>query len=442
MICLNCGSVMNISTVMEILKEKHNTGHCRKGSKLFVPSRMSVIRHTNDLDKTSSQNNPEGKDSGFESLDDEEMRDLKPLLKENVSCETDTETSSSSSPIFQPKKNLILSLDKNPDPDVEKLHSHLDPVCLIRYDARSIVKLVTQIDLEEKIPAKHSVSPDLKYLVQLYENTEEGVLKGTLLRLIRNISNDEYNRNNSAICPDKINTKPATRHSVDFCIDNILLPDQIPPKPPKLFLPGYYTNPCLPRCHSFDGEMPPTPNNTSPTEILFSPVDNPFHRAAPLLPSFGQAFPSETVIKLNSDSKLPIQCEYCHKQFSHEGAWQRHLLTHKGKRTHKCSRCSRSFYDQSSYLRHLKSHNGEKAHKCKNCSMAFSKRSALEVHMRTHTGERPFKCKFCGKGFSISGNLHRHILIHTGHRPYKCGKCPRAFNNPSHLARHISSFHT
>ena len=61
---------MNISTVMEILKEKHNTGHCRKGSKFFVPSRMSVIRHTNDLDKTSSQDNPEGKDSGFESLDD------------------------------------------------------------------------------------------------------------------------------------------------------------------------------------------------------------------------------------------------------------------------------------------------------------------------------------------------------------------------------------
>ena len=136
-----------------------------------------------------------------------------------------------------------------------------------------------------------------------------------------------------------------------------------------------------------------------------------------------------------------LRCEYCFKKYSSRDAFQRHLLTHKGERTHKCTHCSRSFYDPISFNRHLKSHNGEKAHKCEHCNMAFSKRSALEVHMRTHTGERPFVCKYCHKGFSISGNLHRHVLIHTGRRPYKCGKCPRAFNNPSHLARHISSLH-
>lgn len=426
---------------MNPMKER-SSFHCRR-SKLFVPStKTSVIKHTNDFQQypqntqRKSNDTNEKFDSGIDSWDEveEETRKLDHLVlqNQNESCEPAAKI---------PK----LTFDKIIDPDVEKLHSTVSPVTL---PILTNFKPTVNFETMNKPPIDRPVTDqnngsgtvydssriDLSYLFQLYENADEGRLKTTILKLIRNVADDE--------CQQLTNIYGTmARKPINFGIDNLLSKESVKVKKPlSLQVPSHLET----RPHS-DSEAYST--YPSPTADLLKKSDD-------VLTNYRRSFTSDVSMPLYQSSdemiskskqitdKQSLQCEYCHKQFSHKNAWQRHLLTHKGKRTHKCTQCSRSFYEQSSYLRHLQSHNGEKAHKCEECSMAFSKRSALEVHIRTHTGERPFKCKFCGKGFSISGNLHRHVLIHTGHRPYKCGKCPRAFNNPSHLARHISSFHT
>uniref|UniRef100_A0A182SFE5 C2H2-type domain-containing protein n=1 Tax=Anopheles maculatus TaxID=74869 RepID=A0A182SFE5_9DIPT len=92
-----------------------------------------------------------------------------------------------------------------------------------------------------------------------------------------------------------------------------------------------------------------------------------------------------------------------------------------------CGICHKSFTFQQSYHKHLLYHSDEKPHVCTVCNRAFKELSTLHNHQRIHSGEKPFACETCGKCFRQRVSYLVHRRIHTGLMPYKCSGCDKSF---------------
>ncbi|KYQ55774.1 hypothetical protein ALC60_05273 [Trachymyrmex zeteki] len=177
---------------------------------------------------------------------------------------------------------------------------------------------------------------------------------------------------------------------------------------------------------------------------------------------------------------MPIECEYCDKQFQDEN----HLTTHQitcakkimqsnieqgvsnnkwGK--HACSECGKKFTTKQKMFRHQWIHR-KKTHSCEVCGSQFEKQNELDEHrLSVHPGDSPFTCMECGKSFVSRQGLWEHgrthagspahfqcdtcsktfssrqgYLIHnrthTGERPYGCKYCWKAFRDGGTLRKH------
>ncbi|XP_018395237.1 PREDICTED: zinc finger protein 585A-like [Cyphomyrmex costatus] len=177
---------------------------------------------------------------------------------------------------------------------------------------------------------------------------------------------------------------------------------------------------------------------------------------------------------------MPIECEYCDKQFQDEN----HLTTHQttcakkimqnnieqgvpnnkwGK--HACSECGKKFTTKQKMFRHQWIHR-KKTHSCEVCGSQFEKQNELDEHrLSAHPGDSPFTCMECGKSFVSRQGLWEHgrthagspahfqcdtclktfssrqgYLIHnrthTGERPYGCKYCWKAFRDGGTLRKH------
>lgn len=67
-----------------------------------------------------------------------------------------------------------------------------------------------------------------------------------------------------------------------------------------------------------------------------------------------------------------------------------------GEMPYSCELCHRTFTFQQSYHRHLSYHTNDRPHTCSICGRAFKELSTLHNHQRIHSGEKPFECETCG----------------------------------------------
>ncbi|XP_011644290.1 zinc finger protein 420-like isoform X1 [Pogonomyrmex barbatus] len=192
------------------------------------------------------------------------------------------------------------------------------------------------------------------------------------------------------------------------------------------------------------------------------------------------ALASHEKIHASKNWNMPIECEYCDKQFQDGN----HLATHQttcakkimqnnieqgvpnnkwGK--HACSECGKKFTTKQKMFRHQWIHR-KKTHSCEVCGMQFEKQNELDEHrLSAHPGDSPFTCTECGKSFVSRQGLWEHgrthagspahfqcdtcsktfssrqgYLIHnrthTGERPYGCKFCWKAFRDGGTLRKH------
>ncbi|XP_034950233.1 zinc finger protein 271-like [Chelonus insularis] len=177
---------------------------------------------------------------------------------------------------------------------------------------------------------------------------------------------------------------------------------------------------------------------------------------------------------------MPIECEYCDKQFqdsnhlashqttcakklmqnnSDQGAlnnkWGKHVCSECGKKfttkqkmfrhqwihrkkTHSCEVCGTQFEKQIQLDGHrLAAHPGDSPFTCNECGKSFVSRQGLWEHGRTHAGSPAhFHCDTCSKTFSSRQGYLIHHRTHTGERPYGCKFCWKAFRDGGTLRKH------
>ncbi|KAJ8920481.1 hypothetical protein NQ315_005350 [Exocentrus adspersus] len=76
---------------------------------------------------------------------------------------------------------------------------------------------------------------------------------------------------------------------------------------------------------------------------------------------------------------------------------------------------------------------------CQFCSKNFTHRGDYNKHLRKHTKEQPFECPVCKRKFAHTSNLQRHYRLHSGHRPFVCNKCDKTFSRKDKLECHMRS---
>ncbi|XP_066599409.1 zinc finger protein 271-like [Prorops nasuta] len=192
------------------------------------------------------------------------------------------------------------------------------------------------------------------------------------------------------------------------------------------------------------------------------------------------ALASHEKIHLTKSWTMPIECEYCDKQFqdgnhlaSHQttctkkmlqesmeqgvpnNKWGKHACSECGKKfttkqkmfrhqwihrkkTHSCEVCGSQFEKQNQLDEHrLSAHPGDSPFTCTECGKSFVSRQGLWEHSRTHAGSPAhFHCDTCSKTFSSRQGYLIHHRTHTGERPYGCKFCWKAFRDGGTLRKH------
>ncbi|CAG9827899.1 unnamed protein product [Diabrotica balteata] len=147
-----------------------------------------------------------------------------------------------------------------------------------------------------------------------------------------------------------------------------------------------------------------------------------------------------TQMKLHTDENL--KCEYCSKQFTEKNQFQRHLLTHKGKKPYQCDFCFRKFKVMSTLTIHLRTHIGDKPFECDICYEKFWENDQCLKHKRKHikklhTEEKILKCEKCFKECRSSLLLEKHLRSHSRNEPYMCNVCSIKFVCINDFKKHI-----
>ncbi|KMQ92595.1 putative zinc finger protein 585b isoform x1 [Lasius niger] len=130
-------------------------------------------------------------------------------------------------------------------------------------------------------------------------------------------------------------------------------------------------------------------------------------------------------------------CSECGKKFTTKQKMFRHQWIHR-KKTHSCEVCGSQFEKQNELDEHrLSAHPGDSPFTCSECGKSFVSRQGLWEHGRTHAGSPAhFQCDTCSKTFSSRQGYLIHNRTHTGERPYGCKFCWKAFRDGGTLRKH------
>lgn len=130
-------------------------------------------------------------------------------------------------------------------------------------------------------------------------------------------------------------------------------------------------------------------------------------------------------------------CSECGKKFTTKQKMFRHQWIHR-KKTHCCEVCGAQFEKQNELDEHrLSAHPGDSPFTCTECGKSFVSRQGLWEHGRTHAGSPAhFQCDTCSKTFSSRQGYLIHNRTHTGERPYGCKFCWKAFRDGGTLRKH------
>ncbi|EFN86589.1 Zinc finger protein 16, partial [Harpegnathos saltator] len=129
-------------------------------------------------------------------------------------------------------------------------------------------------------------------------------------------------------------------------------------------------------------------------------------------------------------------CSDCGKKFTTKQKMFRHQWIHR-KKTHSCEVCGTQFEKQSQLDEHRLAHPADTPHTCTECGKSFVSRQGLWEHGRTHVGSPAhFQCDKCLKTFSSRQGYLIHNRTHTGERPYGCKFCWKSFRDGGTLRKH------
>ncbi|KAJ8954960.1 hypothetical protein NQ318_000391 [Aromia moschata] len=81
----------------------------------------------------------------------------------------------------------------------------------------------------------------------------------------------------------------------------------------------------------------------------------------------------------------------------------------------------------------------KKVLKCQYCDKNFTHKGDYNKHLRKHTKEQPFSCQICKRKFAHTSNLQRHYRLHSGQRPFVCNYCDKSFSRKDKLECHTRS---
>ncbi|XP_044013923.1 zinc finger protein 665-like [Aphidius gifuensis] len=130
-------------------------------------------------------------------------------------------------------------------------------------------------------------------------------------------------------------------------------------------------------------------------------------------------------------------CIECGKKFTTKQKMYRHQWIHR-KKTWICEQCGKQYEKQNELDEHrISMHPGDSPYTCNDCGKCFVSRQGLWEHGRTHAGSPAhFHCDKCGKTFSSRQGYLIHHRTHTGERPYGCQYCWKAFRDGGTLRKH------
>lgn len=114
----------------------------------------------------------------------------------------------------------------------------------------------------------------------------------------------------------------------------------------------------------------------------------------------------------------PFACSFCKKTFSVRSDRVAHEVKHRTQIKEEttsgealenseylsqpfveCHICHRVFSSESGFKRHMMVHNSNRVFKCKLCENSFCSQKLLRTHVnKIHRTEKPFACSQCGKG--------------------------------------------
>ncbi|XP_068211895.1 uncharacterized protein [Palaemon carinicauda] len=103
-----------------------------------------------------------------------------------------------------------------------------------------------------------------------------------------------------------------------------------------------------------------------------------------------------------------------------------------------CSHCIFTSTSKLEVERHVRTHKGKKSYACLYCKYVCARKDNMEAHERTHTKERPHACSYCSYTCSTKSNLRSHEYIHSrvGER-LACDRCSFITARKDCFKRHL-----
>ena len=164
-------------------------------------------------------------------------------------------------------------------------------------------------------------------------------------------------------------------------------------------------------------------------------------------PAEGCSFTTTTMHRMKFHkilhSEKVLQCDKCHKKFTHKSRLEVHQLVHETVKRFHCTQCDFSTKYKNHFATHLRIHRGDVL-KCSidpNCSYTTPKKSLMTAHERAHKKERLFKCDLCDKAFVENSALTRHQRIHSDELPFACDLCTFKTRRRDKLKHHLLKKH-
>ncbi|XP_055347833.1 zinc finger protein 564-like [Paramacrobiotus metropolitanus] len=150
---------------------------------------------------------------------------------------------------------------------------------------------------------------------------------------------------------------------------------------------------------------------------------------------------------LMSDAEKPLECPTCHKKFSSNPSFVRHLKVHLGPDSISCPLCEQKFPKLPKLYEHMQQlHSTDGQLVCSICDRKVPIKCKesfknFRIHARGHVEYHEYPCNICGKIFKRSSSRTKHMEgVHSAGRHHRCD-CGKAFTSRGHLRQHKRVVH-
>ncbi|XP_055347823.1 uncharacterized protein LOC129594974 [Paramacrobiotus metropolitanus] len=150
---------------------------------------------------------------------------------------------------------------------------------------------------------------------------------------------------------------------------------------------------------------------------------------------------------LLTDAEKPLECPTCHKKFSSNPPYVRHLKSHLGPDHISCPLCEAKFPKTPKLYEHMQQlHSVDGQLVCTICDKKFPIKCKesfrnFRIHARKHVESNECPCHICGKMCKSSSARSKHMEgVHSAGRHHVCD-CGKSFPTRPHLRQHQKVVH-